>query len=262
MLCLVTGEISTDPLASAEIASEWGVKNFEIKRIFDKRLPYVSEDGHQLLEAVSRRFNVVALSPGLFDRPMGNWMFAWDAGWKLDMSLYLCNKVGAKTLVVFGVNRTGNESFQQVVDHFGTVAEKAGAAGVTVAIEPHKGNWVETAASGAELFKAVNSKSLGLNYDVSNCRGAGEEPNQGYDHARPWIKHVHLKGSQKKAGGGFKSTVLGEGDLGWPELFKKFKADGIDVAFSVETHVKPRLESTRACVQAATAMMTEAGLSL
>ncbi len=264
MLCVVTNEISSDPICAVDTALEWGVTNFEIKRVFDNRLPYVSEDGHQVLESLSGRsdIDIVALSPGLFDRPIGNWLFNWDAGWKLDDSLRLCNKVGAKVLVVFGVKNTGKESFQQVVDHFGSVAKKAQAAGVTVAIEPHKGNWVQTAASGAELFKAVNSNSLGLNYDVSNCRQSGEEPTEGYEHARPWIKHVHLKGSQKKDDGGLKSVVVGQGDLGWPELFGKFKADKVDVAFSVETHVKPLLPSTRACLEAARKMMTEAGLAL
>ena len=262
MLCLVTGEISTDPLSAAEIASEWGVQNFEIKRIFDKRLPYVSEDGYQILEAVSKRFNVVALSPGLFDKPMGNWLWNWDAGWKLDDSLRLCNKVGAGVMVVFGARKTGNESFQQVVDHFGNVAERAQAAGVVVAIEPHKGNYVETAETGAELFKAVNSDFLGFNYDVSNCRGPGEEPGEGYDYAKPWIKHVHIKGSMRGEDGKSMSCVACEGNLGWPELFRKFKADGIDVAFSIETHFKPRLEATRASIENIKKLMTELGLEL
>lgn len=261
MLCLVTGEISSDPISAAEIASEWGVQNFEIKRIFDKRLPYVSEDGYQMLESISRRFNVAALSPGLFDKQMGNWLWDWDAGWKFDDALRLCNKTGAKVMVVFGVKNTGKESFQQVVDHFGNVAERAKAAGVVVAIEPHRGNYVETAASGAELFKAVNSDFLGFNYDVSNCRGAGEEPTEGYDYARPWVKHVHIKGSMK-ADGKSKSCVACEGNIGWPELFKKFKADGIDVAFSIETHVSPKLKSTRACVENITKLMNELGLEL
>jgi sugar phosphate isomerase/epimerase len=263
MLCVVTGEISVDPLCAVETALEWGVKNFEIKRVFDNRLPYVSEDGYQVLESISKRsdVNIVALSPGLFDKPIGNWLFDWDAGWKLDDSLRLCNKVGAKVMVVFGIKNSGKESFQQVVDHFGSVAEKAKAAGVVVAIEPHKGNWVETAASGAKLLEAVNSDFLGFNYDVANCRHS-EEPAEGYKHARPWIKHVHLKGSQKKQGGGAKHCVVGDGDLGWPELFKNFKADGIDVGFSVETHIKPRLPNTRACIEATRKMMTEVGLEL
>jgi sugar phosphate isomerase/epimerase len=238
------------------------VKNFEIKRIFDKRLPFISEDAFQVLEKMGDTHNVVALSPGLFDRPMGNWLFAWDAGWKLDMALHQCNRVGAKVLVVFGVKKTGKESFQQVVDHFGNVAERAAKAGVTVAVEPHKGNWIETAETGAEIFKAVNSPSFGLNWDVSNCRGPGEEPADGYAHALPWIKHMHLKDGTRKEGGGSKGAPLGEGDIGWADLFKKLAADKVDVAFSIETHVKPGYENTRTSVANAKEMMTAAGLAL
>ncbi len=264
MLSVVTNEISSDTTTAINLAMEWGVCNFEIKRIFDNRLPYLSEDGYQVLQSISSRqdINIVALGPGLFDKPMNNWLFNWDAGWKLDDSLHLCNKVEAGILVVFGINNTGNESFQQVVDHFGMVAAKAQSAGVTVAIEPHHGNWVESAASANRLLSAVNSDFLGFNYDVSNCRQAGEEPDQGYEIARPWIKHVHIKDSLRTANGKFACKRVGQGDINWGNLFGRFSADDVDVAFSVETHVKPLMTSTKACIEAVSKLMQEAKLKL
>jgi len=261
MLSIVTDEVSYDPMTAVSLAYEWGIRHFELRRVFLKRVPYIEEEGHQVLEEIRRIYrdvDFVAISPGLFELDMAHWEFAWHRGAKLDESIRMCERLGAKTLVTFGVKNTGKESFQQIVDLFGDAAARTGKAGLQVAVEPHKGNWIEGAASGKKVFDAVGAKNLGLNWDASNARGCGEEPLEFYTMARPFIKHVHVKGSLASG----KVAVVGEDDVGWPELFKRFAADRVDVAFSVETHMKPKVERSRACVENTVKFMKAAGLKL
>jgi sugar phosphate isomerase/epimerase len=249
-LSIVTDEIGYDPATAVSVAREWGVTDFELRRVFLKRVPFIEEEGWQVLDDLFLRGGapVVAISPGLYKCPPGHWEFAWEAGGKLDASLEMCRRLSAPVLVVFGAGRTGRETFQQVADHFGLVARRAEAAGIDVAIE------IEAAA----ICRAVNSPRLGINWDVSNARGSGEAPlPDGYAAVKPWLKHVHVKGSTG-SGEGRRVCVLGESDLGWPEIFRRLAADGYAGALSVETHMKPRYEKSRLCVQAAREMFAAA----
>lgn len=263
-LSIVTDEISYDPAAAVSIAREWGIRSFELRRVFLQRVPYVEEGGHQVIDGLLHgpgdvRF--VAVSPGLYKCAMSHWEFAWEAGNKLDESLRLCQRLNGALLVVFGVGRTGRESFQQVADHFGAVARRAEGAGIDAAIEIESGTWADSGAAAAAICKAVGSKRLGINWDVANALGSGERAlPDGYAAVKPFLKHLHLKDSAPAPGGGHQVCVLGEGEVGWPEVFRQLAADGYRGTMSVETHMKPKYEMSKLCVAAATRMLASAGL--
>jgi len=266
MLSIVTDEISYDPATAVSLAREWGLRNYELRRVFLKRVPYLEEEGHQALEGILRGYGdirIVSVSPGLYKCPPSHWEFAWEAGAKLEESFQLCRRLKCPQLGVFGAGRTGQESFQQVADHFGTVARRAEAAGIDVAIEVEGGTWASSGAEAAAICKAVGSARLGINWDVSNARSSGERAlPEGYAAVKPYLKHLHLKDSAATPGGGRQVCVLGAGDVGWPAVFGRLAADGFKGAMSVETHLKPKYEQSRACVEAAKRMMAAAGLDL
>lgn len=264
-LGIVTDEISYDPATAVAIARGWGLRHFELRRIFLQRVPFIEEGGHQLLADLfdSGDARVTVLSPGLYKCPPSHWEFAWEAGAKLDESLRLCRRLGGALLDVFGAGRTGRESFQQVADHFGAVARKVEAEGLEAAIEIEGGTWADTGAAAAAICRAVGSKRLGINWDVANALGGGEKPlPEGYAAVKPWLKHLHLKDSRIAPDGTGKNCALGEGDAGWPAVFRQLAADGYRGTMSVETHMKPKLEMSERCVAAAKRLLAAAGLEI
>ena len=266
MLSIVTDEISYDPATAVSIAREWGIRSYELRRVFLKRVPYIEEEGHQVLAGILRSYpdaRFVSVSPGLYKCPPSHWEFEWEAGEKLQAGFELCRLLKCPQLGVFGVGRTGQESLSQVVDHFGKVARRAEAAGLDVAIEIEGGTWADSGAAAAAICQAVGSPRLGINWDVSNARSSGEKAlPEGYAAVKPHLKHLHLKDSLPAPGGGRKVCVLGAGDVGWPEVFKRLAADGFRGALSVETHMKPKYEQSKLCAEAARRMLAAAGLEI
>lgn len=264
MLSIVTDEISFDPVTAICIAREWGVRGCELRRVFLKRVPYIEEEGHQALRQARERWSdlrIVALSPGLYKCSPDHWAFSWESGDKLDESFRLCHMLACPVLIVFGVARSEKASLARIVDHFGMVARRAESGGVDVAIEIEPGTWADSARAAAEVCLAVGSPRLGINWDVSNAAASGEKPlPDGYLAAKSYLKHLHVKGSRPGLSGNREGCVLGEDDIGWPEIFKRLAADGYRGALSVETHLQPKYEKSKACVACAQRMLAETDL--
>ncbi len=271
-ISIVTDEISADPETAIELGTEWGIHDFELRGFFTDRAPRLSPYQKQHLRDVLQEHgaHVIALSPGLFKwacppeqpprLPLG-WMEqgAYE-GWAattsmvnthlnelLPESLDYANELGARLVVMFGFDRAGcppGPPPDEVLSILWKAAERAQAAGIQLVMENEDGFWPDTGARTAAIVRSVGQPALAVNWDPGNAFSAGDEPfPQGYQHVRGLVRHVHFKDA-KRAPDGIVDQVI-EGDIDWAGQLRALAADGYAGFVSVETHMRPKVQSAR-----------------
>ncbi len=287
-ISIVTDEISADPETAIELGTQWGVHDFELRGYFTDRVPRF--DGYQrqhlrdVLEEHEAR--VVAIGPGLFKgvyppgraprQPLG-WMErgayeAWNEQRRtveyhlnelLPASLDYANELGAHILLIFGFDRAGappgvmpDEAQACLL----SAAERAQSAGIQLAIENEDGFWADTGLRTAEAIRAVNHPALGINWDPGNAFCAGDEPFPGgYEHVRGLVRHVHFKDSMRSPDGRVQQVV--EGQIDWAGQIRALEEDGYEGYISIETHMRPKVASGRACLERLRSLIAAARMS-
>ncbi len=282
---IVTDEISADPETAIELGVGWGVKDFELRGYFTDRVPIFNEYQrhhlHDVLEEYGAR--IVAIGPGLFkcayppDRaprlPLG-WMEraahdAWSESRRmieyhlhelLPASLDMANELGAGVLVIFGFDRGGAPAGpppEEVLNCLRSTAERAQTTGIRIALENEDGFWADTGMRTADIVRAVNHPSLGVNWDPGNALAAGDEPfPDSYQHVRDLVRHVHFKDAVRGPEGSVRQAL--EGQINWAGQIRALCEDGYEGFISVETHMLPKVQSGRASLQRLAAMIAAA----
>jgi sugar phosphate isomerase/epimerase len=264
MLSIVTDEISHDPETAVSIAWKWGIRNFELRRCYLNRAPYYEEAFFELLPALRRTYegiNFVAVSPGLFKLPVGHWAVAHQAGLKADASFRLAELVGCRLVVIFGFERPAGvpreeRPPQQIVDTLGGLAGRAAKNGFTLAVEVENGSYADSGSAAALLVESVGSPALGINFQRWKPEVTGDPWDQGFEKARPYIRHMHYHGVNAPEFGGAEPGK----DLRWAPKIAALLEDGYKGYISAETHLKPRLEKSEITVAALRRVLAEAGV--
>ena len=70
----------------------------------------------------------------------------------------------------------------------------------------------------------------------------------GFELARPYIRHVHFKDGHIDPVSGQRAWVV-DGSIDWAGALTCLKQDGFDGYISVETHVRPKVASTLRCLE-------------
>jgi fatty-acyl-CoA synthase len=119
-----------------------------------------------------------------------------------------------------------------VRDHALKLAAKAEEYGVTLLIETH-GVWSDTEKL-ARLLETIDSEYIGALWDIHHpYRFKGESPQVTCRNLRPWIRHTHLKDSQKTADG-YRYTLPGFGDVPLEAAVRELQSIEYDGFYSLE----------------------------
>jgi len=274
-ISIVTDEVSSDLETSLEIIHAWGVEAVELRGIGAERFPEVSDYWHLRLPELLREsdLRVAAISPGLFQvappgRPRAPMAFSrrgdtnlvqheFDAERQRDhhihrllpRSIEAAQRLGASTIVCFSFARMdhteGEYASDEVVQVLRHATEQVAAAGLTLNIEVS-----ELTRRSADICRRVNHPALGINWDPGNAFIGGEDRPypDGFAQARPFIRHVHFKDGRVNPITGEREWVV-DGVIDWASAFADLAADGFDGYVSVETHVRPKIESSLRCLQ-------------
>lgn len=275
-ISMITDEISADLETAIELGTSWGIRDYELRTIEDRRAPHFSEYQIQrLLELIDEySLRIVAVSPGLFkcaypsrQRPRFS-LQAFDASlfqqWKsigdqvryqqeelLPASLEFARRVGAPLVVVFSFQRSG-DPLEQTPDGVREIlqqaAEQAEQAGLQLAVEVEHGFWADTGEHTAELMTSLNRPAIGVNWDPGNAFEAGDQPYpQGYQAIRKHVRHVHFKDVARHPDGHCSYEI--QGHIDWAGQIRALREDRYGGYISVETHMRPRLRSAQAALQ-------------
>ena len=268
---IVTDEVSSDPETALEVIRSWGVQYVELRGIGGQRYPRVSDYWHYRLPQLLDEFGltVVAISPGLFQmeppgrlrRPMafsrgGDERIVrdeLDAAARRDehihtllpASIEAALKLGAHSIICFAFfNRSDHTDSdpvpEEAVQIIRYAAEKIAAAGLTLNVEVS-----EPSQRCGDLVKRVNHPAFGVNWDPGAAFQGGEDVPypDGYAQLRPSVRHVHFKDVDVDRGTGTRTVVV-DGVIDWAGALRALKADGFDGYISVETHRRPKVDST------------------
>ena len=269
---IITDELSSDPETAFELGLEWGVRHFELRGVFDARVPRLSAHSRYRLVRAVRDLGVAvtALSPGLFKFPFptaapARYNLVWmDAGlfgaWHdrrallddhlrnlLPETLDLAAEIGAGAIIAFSFSRDGlpgGEAPAGVVEVLREASERCAAAGLELLVETEEGHWADTGERSAALVRRVGHAALGINWDPANALIDGDTPFPvGYGFARPFVRNVHFKDARRFTDGTW--TLLAEGDVDWAGQIAALATDGFAGVIAVEPHLFPSVASTR-----------------
>jgi sugar phosphate isomerase/epimerase len=275
-ISVITDEISADPETAIELGVEWGVREFELRGFGTDRVPRLSAYQKQRLRDILEMYqaHIIALSPGVFKlayppkRPPWTTLGWMDrAGYEswaeaqrlvrhhldelLPASLDYASEMGVRTVVIFSFDRAGappGQPPEEVLNALRLAAERAGAAGIQLAIETEDGFWADTGAHTAQIVRAINHPALGVNWDPGNAFFAGDTPYPaGYKAVRGLVRHVHFKDALRDAAG--RPHYVAEGQIDWAGQIKALAADGYDGYISIETHIRPKVAAARAALE-------------
>ena len=283
---IVADELSNDPETAFELGLEWGVGEFELRGVFDGRVPRITPHVRRRLVRAVKDFGVTitALSPGLFKIPFPGaeprhsnlgWMDAgFDAAWSgartaladhaealLPEALDLAAELGVKSLIVFSFQRDGNRSDAApggVVEALARAAETAREAGVDLLIETEEGHWANTGARTAALVRSIGAANVAVNWDPANALIDGDRAfPDGYRAVRTLVRNVHFKDVLIDATGW---RIVPEGDVDWKGQVAALVADGYSGAIAVEPHLSPSIASTRQALARLRTLIADADL--
>lgn len=282
---IVTDELSGDPETAFELGLDWGVKHFELRGVYDARVPRLSPHARQRLIRAVRELGVTitAISPGLFKCPFPEGKpkqsnLAWmDKGfhqsWQdaranvedhlknlLPESLVFAAEVGAPYVIVFGFGRggrPGGPAPDGVIEILAEASEQARAAGLELLVETEESFWADTGERSARVVERVGNPALGLNWDPANALIEGDVPYPaGYAAAKRHVRNVHFKDARRHADGSWE--LLADGDVDWVGQIAALAADGYAGAIAVEPHLSPSVASTRAALRKLRALIEAA----
>lgn len=162
--------------------------------------------------------------------------------------LALAGTLGAKYVRTFGgqfpAGADKDRLTATVAEALTPLAREAADRGVTIGFETHD-DW----CSGDRVMQVVsrvNSKGLGVVYDIFNAYHSGLEPWEvTYEKVKGAIAYCHLKDGYRGADGKLSYVLLGAGELPIGELLGRFKRDGYQGFFSFEWEKKwhPEIEA-------------------
>lgn len=271
-ISLVTDELSGDPETAFELGLEWGIREFELRGVHDRRVPRIEPHLRRRLVRAVRDFgiSITALSPGLFKIPLPaaqpahsnlGWMDrGFDTAWSaakaemadhldglLPQSLELAAELGAPLIVAFSFQRGGDRSDAApgaVVEALARAAEAAEQAGIALAVETEEGHWANTGARTAALVAATGAANLGVNWDPANALIDGDVPwPDGYGAVRGLVRNVHFKDVAVEPDGRWR--IVEDGGVDWPGQIAALLADGYDGPIALEPHLSPSVASCR-----------------
>lgn len=85
------------------------------------------------------------------------------------------------------------EAMQLFYQGLEQVIPTAEELGVTILVEPEPDLMIETSGQFREFVRDIQSKYVGLNFDIGHFFCVGEDPGQAFEELFQWVGHVHLE---------------------------------------------------------------------
>ncbi|KAA0230981.1 sugar phosphate isomerase/epimerase [candidate division KSB1 bacterium] len=246
----VTDEISANVEEALTIGISWGILDFELRVIGDKRVPSVDPGAVKQIIALQQKHDlrITALSPGVLKGTVHD-----EALWQRELretlpeTFRLARLLDTKIVIVFGFQRSPQDvpaDERKVVEIFRQAARLAHQHGLILAIENEPGFWCDTGVNTGRIIAQVNSPALRANWDPGNAMGTNEPPYpDGYHALKQWIANVHVKDTIK--GSLVECVPVGEGKVDWQGQLRALARDKVVEHVTIETHCLPLIENSK-----------------
>jgi sugar phosphate isomerase/epimerase len=271
-LCLVAEEIGDDFARVVAFARSIGIEEIEIGSLWGARIDAVpfgrlvaARDilrghGMRVRAVTTQAFKTVSL--GHLDAAQ----IPADPHYLEDMELFRTSVraaefLGAPLVRAFSFRREGmtglgnpsprlpgggvfpEEMVERVALGLAPAIREAEVSGVVVALENVRSCWCNSGRNTRKLLETVGSQSLRAIWDPANAYVSGEEDavDAGYDAAKPFAAHVHLKDAvvENADTGLTRWERIGDGEVGLGTQLEALRAESFDGCISLETHWAP-----------------------
>jgi sugar phosphate isomerase/epimerase len=263
-LAIVTDEISLDFEEAVHLGVDMGLHDFELRNLISPtrgevvRCAALAEADLPHISLVLQRYSarLIGISPGLFKVRLSDPAFAAHCTELQERSLELALALNVPQVIVFSPVREEGEPGDTPCPDAGCAAlvraaGEAGQRGLTLLLENEPICYADTGVRTAALLRRLGQPALRANWDPANAAASGEQSYpDGYIPLRPWVSEVHVKDGRLCPDGVYQFSVLGEGKLDWPRQLHALAEDGYKGYLTVETHLEPRVPSSRASVAA------------
>lgn len=260
---VVTDEVSRDLAEALDVSREWGISRFELREGGDDRFPFFTDrEVHLVDEAVRSGAQITAVSPGILKGTVDDQeRLHRELEAVLPRAIERARRFECPRLVVFGLARHEEEPSSnrtRVMRTFERVAERAAAAGLTVAIENEPDFWIDRPGPAAALLDEIDHPALTLNWDPANQHWGGLRPDRrAFETIRPHISNVHVK-DYTPDDPDVPWRPVGEGVTPWGEILSWIVEDTTLGHVTLETHCKPLVENSRASLDVLETLIAEA----
>ncbi|HBQ64384.1 MAG TPA: sugar phosphate isomerase/epimerase [Clostridiales bacterium] len=133
-----------------------------------------------------------------------------------------------------------------------SLAEKAGAFGVTLCVKAHVGSSVYNTPTTLDLMDRVQSEGFGVDMDPSHIYRGNENPEESLSKVIKRVKHIHIRDciGRGPSPGGPRDQACGRGDINLAGYCKAMVDNKYNGPVSLEV-IGPPLDLTQACIVAA-----------
>jgi sugar phosphate isomerase/epimerase len=271
-LSVITDEISQDLGHALQVMAEYGIKDAEIRNVYNK---YIVDADSELLNRVEQDLKAAGMTVACIDTPFFKCdLDGGNAGAKsgpthgaqsrdledqmslLQHSIDLCKRFDTRYIRIFSFWKKGPltpEVEDKIADALVRPCEIAQRAGVTLLLENEHACYLGTGKETARVIEKVGSPSLQMIWDPGNAFMAGERPfPAGWDSAKAHTAHLHIKDAKASEDGKLEWTVVGGGEIDYAGQFAALKQSGFDGVVALETHWKgpnnDKEEASRLCL--------------
>ncbi|MBC8140395.1 MAG: sugar phosphate isomerase/epimerase [Armatimonadetes bacterium] len=253
---VITDEISQNFDHALSVMAEFGVPNAELRNVYGTYIVDADADLLNKVEADLKRrgAKVVCVDTPFYkcdlDAPKAgagathnaNERTLADQQTLLLHAMDLAKRFETPFLRIFSFWKRGGltpDIEERIADALVRPCELAERAGITLLLENEHACYLGTAAETVRVIERVGSPALKLVYDPGNSFFAGEQPfPAGYEAARAFTAHVHIKDAKVNADGMPVFCKVGDGEIDYAGLFAAMKADAYDGYIALETHYK------------------------
>ena len=266
---VVSDEIDADPATAFGVAAELGMEAVDLNSLWGRPVtdlgPAEVEAVGEALRAHGLRVHMVAGLPFKFlpvagldpEGLLASPAFAADLE-MLRRSLQIGRALGAACARVHafawppggperrpGGGAIPEQAMPAIAAGLRAACDIAGRYGLTLGLENVRASYGNCGRNLAAVCAAVGDPRLRVVWDPANAFVSGEDRAypDGYEAARPWIDHVHVKDARledpAQPSGPTAWECVGRGAVDWAGQLRALRDDGYGGLLCVETHWKP-----------------------
>lgn len=280
-LGVITDEISEDLEHALAVCTELGIRDVELRSIWNTSIVELSDDDLARVESLlrDRGFATCSIaSPFLKCHIAGDGEATGrthsassstrDEQWGiLERSLEIAERLDAPVVRAFSFWRVADPVSvrDEILDTLRDATERVAAAGKRLGLENEHACNIATGTEAAWYLERIPDRTLGLIWDPGNIAALGVPPDEAQFRAvADRIHHVHVKDAKSLVeADGF--TTVGQGVVDWPRQLRQLAGIGYDDVLSIETHFDldgSREAATRVCATALRDMTAHVGSPL
>lgn len=252
-LAIPTDAISMDVETAFLVGQDWGINFFELKRLFNKRLPsFEKSDIEYIKNSVKKnRTTICSLSPGFFKGKIESELTKNEMN-NFEKIINYSEELETDKIIVFGFdnqsldNLDHDKVLSQMLNIYENLLKRCIKKKITLLIENDRGHLSNNENVLVKLLENLPSENFKINWDPCNCIGEKNtiKPYPDfYNLIKDRIGHIHIKDAIKFENK-YKNIMIGKGEVDWKGQIDALKKNKYSGYYVVEPHFGHRIHST------------------